>query len=189
MIARLAALLALLALALAASGCSYVTAMSPQVKRKAAADTLYVRPVRAAFVHKGFIFNAPDTARIGLIERSADEILLQELRRAFPAAAVLPASAGLDTSRAVVVACRVKGFRRTIPREVASEFIDVLELITSFGLSEAYPLLTTSNVYLEIRNPALPKPLKMKHRDMVAAYDREDLRFQIRKILDPAWRG
>src|SRR6185369_6497264 len=111
-------------------------------------------------------------------------ILFDELQKAFPTATLKTADASMpDSGRFTMVSCNVKGYRRTVPRQVVSEAINVVEMVTSFGLSMAFPITTTSTVYLEIKNPALAEPVYLKHRDEVNAYDREDLRFQIRKML------
>lgn len=175
-------------------GCSYVKPMPKKLKQSfAAGDTIYVLPAQASYSVKGFILSRSDSTRAAQIRGSADVILAEELERAFPESPIKRiesesalASAG---SNSAVLRCRIKGFRRTLPREIASEFLDVVFMIPTFALNLGYPIQTTSSVYLEIKKPGMPKTVYLKHRDMVSAHEREDLHFQIRKILDPAWKG
>lgn len=172
-------------------GCSYVRTLGPRLKTKMAeADTLYVVPARVSYVSKGFLLTRADSARIKAVEKSAEEILPGELERIFPGARIKEVAPGeVDTSRATTVGLTVKAFRRTLPREIASEAIDIVMMIPTYGMNMGFPWFTTSDVYLEIRNPSLAKPTRLKNRDMLSADDREDLRYQIRRMLDSTFSG
>lgn len=175
-------------------GCSYVKPMPKALKKSfAAGDTIYILPAQASYSVKGFILSRSDSARAAQIRNAADAILAEEVQRAFPETPVkrIESESALPSSGSdyAVLKCRVKGFRRTVPREVASELLNVALMIPTFALNLGYPIQTTSSVYLEVKKPGKPKTVYLKHRDMLAAYERENLHFQIRKILDPAWKG
>lgn len=185
---RILALLAAAALA----GCSYVKPMSPTLKKAVAArDTIYVLPGKTHFSTVGLLFERPDSARMREVQAHADRILPEEVRRAFPAATVIPVSPGGEDSiqalagGATVISWEIEGFKRTTPRQVVSEIVNVLFMVPTFSLNLAYPIHTTSNVYLKVRKPGAAKVVKLKHRDVTDASALEDLRFQIRILLDP----
>lgn len=175
-------------------GCSYVKPMPKALKKSfSAADTIYVLPAQASYSVKGFIFKRSDSSMVAQIRNSADSILSEELARAFPATTIRridsdSAFASIGGNSALLT-CKVKGFTRTLPREITSEFLNVLFLVPTFALNMGYPIQTTSSVYIEIKKPGERKSVRMKHRDMLASNDREDLHFQIRKILDAGWKG
>jgi hypothetical protein len=178
------------------AACSYVKPMSPGLRKAVAArDTVYVMPAKSFYAVRGFLQSPPDSARMQDIRDAADEVLPDEIRRAFPGSTVILAARGSEDSvygiagGATVVSCEVIGFERTLWRETASEFLNVLFMIPTFGMNLGYPLSTTSEVFLKIRKPGATKVVKLKHRDQVKAFDPEDLRFQIRVLLDPDYRA
>jgi hypothetical protein len=183
------------AAALLGMGCSYVKPM-PRALDKAirARDTIYLLPVRAEYRVKGFFSRAVDTARTRKLRLEAEAILLDEARKVFPAAVLVPVPPdSADEVRhaavqATLIDCEVRAFRRTAPREAVSEILDVLFMIPTFSLNLAYPVQTTSKVYMKVRRPGARKVALLKHKDDADALDPRDLRFQIRILLDPAWR-
>jgi hypothetical protein len=176
------------------AGCSYVKPIPRSLKATLKkSDTLYLLPVRARYVEMGFFLRKVDSARTRLIEKNAEAILSEELHRAFPAA-ILRRLDGVSAlaknpDNAFLIECHVKSFGRTPPREAVSEAINVLLMVPTFAMNMGFPLQTTSNVYIEIKKGGSGKPVLLKHRDMVDAFDDDDMRFQIRKILEPAWKG
>jgi hypothetical protein len=175
-------------------GCSYVKPMPKSTKASLGAkDTIYVMPSRATFLVKGFVFNKSDSAKSERIRLSADAILWDELARAFPAATLKKLDPGADSARtpggSPVVSCSVKAFRRTLPREIVSETLNVIFMIPTFAFNMGYPIQTTSSVYIKIDNNGSRRIVSLKHRDMLDANDEGDLHFQIRKILEPGWKG
>jgi hypothetical protein len=196
LVRALPALLALAASAvLLASGCTYVKPMPKALDTAIRArDTIYLLPVRAEFRVKGFFGRAVDSAESLRLRLEAGAILADEVRKVFPAAvivAVPPDSADevrQGASQATQIGLEVRGFRRTVPREVVSEVLDALLMIPTFSLNLAYPMQPTSKVLLKVRRPGSRKVALLKHRDDADARDARDLRFQIRILLDPDWR-
>ncbi len=62
-------------------------------------------------------------------------------------------------------------------------------MISTFALNMEFPIQTTRNVYLEILKLGFNQIVTLNHKDMLSALEQEDLQFQIRKILDPSWKG
>lgn len=186
---------AVLAAACLAAGCTYVKPMSPKLRQAVAGrDTIYVLPPRAEYRVKGFFASPVDAERSRRIGEAAGQLLAEEAGKVFPSATVLRV-AGSDAERvlaeaagATVIACEVKGFHRTLPREIVSEALNVLLMVPTFSLSLGYPVQTTSNIYLKVRRPGAAKSVKLTHRDNADAYDERDLRFQIRILLDPDYQ-
>jgi hypothetical protein len=181
--------------ALLVSGCTYVKPMPKALDTAIRArDTLYLLPVRAEYRVKGFFSRAVDSAESLRLRLEAGAILAEEARKVFPAAvivAVPPDSADevrQAASQATLLDLEVRGFRRTVPREVVSEVLDVILMIPTFSLNLAYPMQPTSRVLLKVRRPGSRKVALLKHRDDADARDARDLRFQIRILLDPDWR-
>lgn len=190
----LAAALGLLASALA--GCSYVKPMTPKLKQAmSGSDTIYVMPAKAEYRVKGFFTRRVDSAGTRRLSADASDILYEELGKVFPAATVIPVARGTEDSvlaeagGVTVVTCDVKGFRRTVPREVVSETLDLLLMVPTFAMNLAFPIQPTSQVDIKVRKPGATKVVRLKHHDDVKPTDLEDLRFQIRILLEPTWRG
>lgn len=189
------AILALCASALLAAGCTYV---KPMPKALDAAirgrDTIYLLPVRAEYRVKGFFTRAVDSAESRRLRLEAGAILADEVRKVYPAAIIVavPADSAdevrVSAAQATLIDCEVRGFRRTLPREVVSEILNVALMIPTFSLNMAYPVQPTSRVFLKVRRPGSRKVALLKHRDDADARDPGDLRFQIRILLDPDWR-
>lgn len=178
-----------------AAGCSYVKPMSPALRKAVTArDTIYVLPPKAEYRVKGFFTKPVDAERSRRIGETAGKVLAEEAGKVFPSATVVRVADGdaervlAEADGATVIACEVKGFQRTLPREIVSETLNVLLMVPTFSLSMGYPIQTTSNVYLKVRRPGAAKAVKLKHRDIAQAYDERDLRFQIRILLDPDWQ-
>lgn len=181
--------------ALLVPGCTYVKPM-PKVVDAAirAKDTIYLLPVRAEFKVKGFFTRAVDSAGTRNLRLEAESILADEVRKVFPAAVLVAVPAdSVDELRqaatqATLIDCEVRAFKRTVPREAVSEVLNVVFMIPTFSLNMAYPMQTTSKVYLKVRRPGARKAVLLKHKDNADALDPRDLRFQIRILLDPDWR-
>jgi hypothetical protein len=154
-------------------------------------DTIYVLPARADFRHKGILLSRHDLALEARTARLADSILAPELVRRFPGLIVARAEPGFipgPSSRAVTVACEVRAYRRTLPREVLSSLTDVVLMVPTFAFNLGYPLTPSSRVRLHVSWPN-GRVLRLKHGDDVEANLPADLGFQIRKLLDPDWRS
>ena len=189
---RSALFLATLA-SLGLTGCAGIRQMGDSEKAwiRANHDTIYVRPARVDYRLKGVVLSRRDTALTARTARLADSILMQELTRAFPASVILPLDSlfVIDSgSRVPTVTCEVRAYRRTLPREILSATTDVVLMIPMFAFNLGYPVNPSSRVRLQVTWPT-GKPLRLKHADDVRADLPGDLGFQIRKLLDPEWRG
>jgi hypothetical protein len=182
-------------LALSTAGCSYVKPMPKALETAIRTrDTIFVLPVRAEYRVKGFFTRAVDSSETRKLRLEAEAILVDEMRKVFPAAILVTVPAdSVDevkqaATQATLIYCEVRGFRRTLPREVVSEVLNVLFMVPTFSLNMAYPVQTTSRVYLKVRRPGSRKLALLKHKDDADALDPRDLRYQIRILLDPEWR-
>lgn len=181
--------------ALLVPGCTYVKPMPKALDTAIRArDTIYLLPVRAEFRVKGFFSRAVDSAATQRLRLEAAAILADEARKVFPAAEIVavPADSADElkeaATQATFIDCEVRAFRRTVPREAVSEVLNVILMIPTFSLNLAYPMQTTSKVYLKVRRPGSRKAALLKHKDNADALDPDDLRYQIRILLDPDWR-
>ena len=178
-----------------ASACTYVKPMPEALDKSIRTrDTIYLLPVRAEFRVKGFFTRAVDSSETRKLRLEAGAILADEARKVFPAAVIVAVPADSveevrsGAAQATLIDCEVRGFRRTVPREVVSEVLNVILMVPTFSLNMAYPMQPTSRVVLKVRRPGSRKVALLKHRDDADALDPRDLRFQIRILLDPAWR-
>jgi hypothetical protein len=178
------------------AGCSYVKTMPSTLRKEVAGrDTIYVMPGKSRYETQGIFFSSEDSARAQEVRDAADDILPEEIRRVFPSAVVIPVPKGGEDSvldlagNATVIGCEVVGFTRSPEMEAIAQVAGVLFMIPTFGLNLGFPFETSSEVYLKVKRPGASKVIRLKHRDQVNAYDREDLRFQIRVMLDPDYRA
>lgn len=175
--------------------CSYVKPMSKKAaKTLRASDTLYVLPVAVEFETRGFFLDTPDPAESRRLSEEASAILEQELQQAFPRSVVkrvevADAEAVAASPAGVLVRCEIRAFRRTLPRQIVSEALNVLFMVPTMMTYVAFPIEPTCKVHVEFRKAGAAKPIRLKHRDDVQPANLEDLRFQIRAILNPDKRA
>ena len=178
---------------LALTGCATIRQIGDSEKNwmRGNQDTLFVLPARVDFRHKGILLSRHDLVREASTARLADSILSLELKRAFPGLVVARADSDFvlgPGSRSVTVACEVRAYRRTLPREILSSVTDVVLMVPMFAFNLGYPVKPSSRVrlYIAWQNGSV---LRLKHADEVEANRPSDLGFQIRKLLDPEWRS
>lgn len=178
-------------LAMLVAGCGGVKPLPPKTRNAIArADTVYVLPSIARYSTKGLVLNRTDSVRTERLRARLDSMLLPELARLLPGTAVV---AG-DTNdprvhQGVTVRLRAKAFRRTLPRQILSDVSDVVLMIPTFGRNMASPILPASTLRLEVVRPEARRVPKLYHEDEVDADDPAQLIFQVRKLLDPKYRG
>ena len=178
---------------LALTGCAGIRQMSSGEKANihARQDSIFVLPSYVDFRHKGIILSRHDQALEIRTARLADSILPLELVRRFPGLVVVRADSDFvrgASSRGVSVACEVRAYRRTLPREILSSVTDVVLMVPMFAFNLGYPVMPSSRVRLYVTWPN-GRVLRLKHADEVEANRPADLGFQIHKLLDPYWRS
>jgi hypothetical protein len=176
---------------LALSGCAGVKPLSrPERDGLARFDTVYVLPSVARYTTKGFVFNRIDRLRTERLQARLDSLLPAELQRALPGAVILRGDGDdLRVQESARVRLRAAAFRRTLPRQVASDITDIVLMVPTFGRSMARPMNPASKVRLEVVRPGARRAAKAYHEDEVNADDLREIVFQVRKLLDPGYRG
>ena len=189
--ATLAAFMLCAAFAFLATGCGTVKPMPPAVRKSLMrADTVYVLPSIARYSTKGLVFNRTDSLRTERLRARLDSMLLPELARLLPGTVVMAGdSSDPKVRESMRVRLRAKAFRRTLPRQALSDVSDVVLMIPTFGRNMATPILPASTLRLEVTGPVKRRRKTMHHEDEVDAEDPAQLLFQVRKVLDPDYRG
>jgi hypothetical protein len=177
--------------ALLATGCGSVKSLPAREKNRIArADTVYVLPAVARYSTKGLLFKRTDSARTERLRARLDSAVLPELARLLPGTAVVAGDPDdPKVLEGVTVTIRAQAFRRTLPRQILSDVSDVVLMIPTFGRNMASPILPSSRLRLEVRVPAARRATRLYHEDEVEADDPAQLLFQVRKVLDPRYRG
>lgn len=176
--------------AMLVTGCGSVRPMETSTRAAISrADTVYVLPSAARYRTKGVVFSRLDSVRTERLRARLDSLAVPELARLLPAVVVTRAAADdPEALQRVHVRFEAIAFRRTLPRQILSDVTDLALFVPTFGRNLGKPILPSSRLYLEVVRPGR-RPGEFRHEDEVEADDLEQLLFQVRKVLDPGYRG
>jgi len=197
-------------LAFGLTGCSLlpppITQASPKAKtvkkmekKLAGTDTVYVMPTWVEYEKRNMrfgLFTPADSAEVSRIGKRADEWLCEGIRRELAKEPILLTDPVeqvrvLNDSSLFHFQLHIDGFSRTPTRRFLADLKSFVLMIPLFGYNLNSPLNTSSDVrlYLKRGGKKAKVVLKQIDQDDLNPADEEDLQWQVRKVLDPGYRG
>jgi tyrosyl-tRNA synthetase len=165
-------------------------------------DSIYVLPTWVEYERKGLLFSKQDSNVIRTIGGNADQILCEAIRSQLSKEPVLVSdpveqSRIMGDSSLLYFQMKVDGFSRTPVRRILAETKSFVVLVASTtfivttGWNMTSPVNTSSDVRLFLRRGGAKTKVLFKQADQddLNPADPSDLKWQVRKMLDPDYQG